>query len=231
MENVILSKQFDPLQDGISLVEYVDHMGNDASVVRSARVSYAKDKTPFDPEKDRKLIKYLLDNNHGTPFEANSVTLNITLPIYIARQWIRHRVGVSFNEMSLRYTEATDSFYIPKQLYHQDKKNRQGSAEPLNHELNKDCLLAIGLCNKAAFDTYKTLIDSGVSKEHARMVLPVNLYTRWYFTFNLRSIMHWYSLRADLHAQLEIRKYADCISEIMRELFPISWSLFLEKFK
>lgn len=231
MKNSALNKQFDPLEDGISLVEYVDHMGNDASVVRSARVSYAKDKTPFDPEKDRKLIQYLLDNNHGTPFEANSITLNITLPIYIARQWIRHRVGVSFNEMSLRYTEATDNFYIPKQLYYQDKKNRQGSAEPLSDAANDACIKQIQQNSIESMGNYRFLLASGCSKEHARIVLPVNLYTRWYFTFNLRSIMHWYGLRADLHAQLEIRKYTDSISEIMRELFPISWSLFLEKFK
>lgn len=225
----IKNKVFDPLGDGISKLELIDYMGSDASVVRAARCSYAKDHKEFDPEKDAKLIRYMLAHHHSTPFEHTSVTFMAKMPIFVARQWIRHRIGVSYNEVSRRYTADEIEFFYPREWRAQDNVNRQGSAGLIEAEENgKDFIRRLERLCLEATTFYHAMTANNVAKEMARMCLPVNLYTRWYFTANLQSMFHFYRLRADSHAQLEIRVYAEAMGKIMNELYPISWGTFLE---
>lgn len=206
-------------------VDLVDCMGTDLSIVRAARVSYGKIST--DPEKDKKLIKFLLTNEHTSPFEHTALTFHVKAPIFVVRQWMRHRVGNSFNEISGRYTEMKEEFYIPKQLRTQVGKNYQ-------YEALMDSVNSIEKIEKHYQDTfnlYKELLETGVAKEQARSVLPLGLYTQFYWTVNVRSLMHFITLRNDIHAQEEIRDYSVALLEYFKEKFPWTAEAFLEKNK
>ena len=197
-------------------VRLEDHMGNDASVLRAARVSYGSESTS--EERDKKLISYLLAHDHGTPFEQNSFTFHIKAPILVFRQWHRTRIGVSYNELSARYTEMKDEFYIPKKWRTQDAKNKQGSVEA---NLPDDILSKVLEKNSAqSYENYKWYIEQGVAREMARMVLPVNLYSEMYFTCNARSLMFFIRLRSDSHAQWETRQYSHAMAFLFREVMP-----------
>lgn len=218
---------YDPLGDGISCVELIDWMGDDTSIVRAARVSYQRDNEQAGLPRDEKLIRYMLSHAHGTPFEHTSVTIHVALPIFVARQWIRHRIGWSFNEVSRRYTSEDIQVWIPDQLREQDKKNKQGSVgsiafgdqtQYLIDELRSYCEAGVRL--------YNQMVKENVANELARICLPLNLYTRWYATANVRSIMHWHTLRADPHAQLEVQVYANAVCKIMEDLYPITWKAY-----
>lgn len=212
---------YDPLNDGLSRLELVDSMGCDDSIVRAARVSYSGDDTTGkDPERDRKLLRYLLDNGHTSPLEHTAVTFHVKCPLFVRSQWHRHRMA-SYNEVSRRYTSEEIEFYFPPLLRAQDTKNKQGSLESIK---NLELTSLLHDQTKMAYDAYQMLIDAGVGREQARMVLPQNLYTRFYYTANLHSILHFYRLRADEHAQWEIRVYAEAIGEIMSNLFPVTWT-------
>ncbi len=193
-------------------------MGGDQAVLRSARVSYQSD--PISEEKDRKLIAYLLAHKHGTPFEHAVFTFHVKLPIFVARQWIRHRMS-SYNETSFRYRVAPEEFYIPEKWRAQETgagANKQGSiAADLHHGIHSGNL---ELHSKDAMRRYKIMIDSGVAKEMARMILPVNLYTEWYWTVNARALLHFLELRCESHAQWEIRQYAHALAFLMRQETP-----------
>jgi thymidylate synthase (FAD) len=204
-------------------VDLVDSMGTDLSIVRAARVSYGK--TSSDPEKDKKLIKFLLNNDHGTPFEHTSFTFHVKAPIFIVRQWMRHRIGNSFNEISGRYTEMKEEFYLPTTLRTQVGKNYQ--YENLMDSVNS--LEKIEAHYDATFKLYKELLELGVAKEQARAILPLGLYTEFYWTVNARSLMHFISLRLDPHAQEEIREYAVVLLEYFKEILPWTAEAFLEK--
>jgi thymidylate synthase (FAD) len=200
------------------------HMGGDAAVVRSARVSHGSE--AGDPERDKKLIRYMLEHKHGTPFEHAVFTFHVKLPIFCARQWIRHRVS-SYNEMSMRYREPKDEFYIPEQWRGQDTKNKQGSVGPLDgarsaywSEFTKKG------CEEAMF-VYREMLKDGVSREMARMVLPVNLYTEWYWTVNARALMHFFELRSEHHAQWEMRQYSNALWPIFAKAMPWTAEAFL----
>jgi len=206
-------------------VELVDSMGSDLSIVRAARVSYGK--TSSDPEKDKKLIKFLLANDHGTPFEHVALTFHVKAPIFVVRQWMRHRIGNSFNEISGRYTEMKEEFYIPKQLRTQVGKNYQ--YEALMDSVNS--IEKIEAHYEDTFKLYKELLELGVAKEQARAILPLGLYTEFYWTVNARSLMHFISLRLDPHAQEEIRDYAVALLEYFKEVLPWTAEAFLEKNK
>ncbi len=219
-----MAKKINPLGDGYSLVELVDYMGSDASVVRAARVSFAGDFTDRPFEEDEKLIRYLAEHNHGTPFEHTSATFHVSLPIFVVRQWHRHRIGVSYNEVSRRYTSEEIAVYKPHEWRMQAEKNRQASEGVLTYAYAEMADRVYVEAVDRALDAYDRLISLGVAREQARMVLPQSLYTRMYFTGNLRSFAHFYALRADLHAQPEIRAYADALGEILSLLFPVSWS-------
>ena len=205
-------------------VRLVDFMGGDQGVVDAARVSYGgKSKGE---EQDRKLIAYLLKHKHETPFEHSVFKFHVSCPIFVMRQWIRHRMA-SYNEISARYTEVKDDFYIPTHWRGQDVKNKQGSvaAPALDHAaLTKVFEAQI----RSAMDAYKKLLAAGVAREMARMVLPVNGYTEFYFTINARSLMNFLSLRADVHAQWEIQQYAEAMAASFKAKMPWTYDAFLQ---
>jgi len=207
----------------LGFVRLEDRMGGDMSVIRAARVSYMSEK-PRPPEEDEKLIAYLLKHNHGTPFEHAVFQFHVKLPIFVARQWIRHRMS-SYNETSFRYREAPEEFYIPLKWRAQEIKNKQGSVDSdalphdeWNKKLNNHC--------EASMKFYKELLEGGAAREMARMALPTNLYTEWYWTVNARSLMHFISLRSDSHAQWETRQFSHALASIMRESMPWTWKAF-----
>lgn len=202
-------------------VHLVDFMGGDNRVVSAARVSFGG--VSKGEERDKGLIKYLLEHQHHTPFEHCYFQFHICCPIYVARQWMRHRWG-SYNEISARYTQVKDEFYIPSKFRGQDVKNRQGSvtAEFDNQALSKLYHDSVQAC----FETYHKLLQAGVAREMARGVLPVCQYTQFYWSVNARSLLNFLQLRTDGHAQYEIRVYADAIAQIFKEKMPWSWEAF-----
>jgi thymidylate synthase (FAD) len=203
-------------------VRLVDFMGGDQRAVESARVTFgslSKGET-----KDKKLVEYLLAHAHHSPFEHSVFQFHIKLPIFVARQWMRHRMA-SYNEISARYTEVTEEFYIPAEFRVQDKINRQGSLK--SGALDNAALLEIYRKSlEGSYAAYRALIESGVAREMARMVLPVAQYTQFHWTVNARSLMNFLSLRMDPHAQLEIREYARVIAEIFKARMPWTWEAF-----
>lgn len=203
-------------------VRLVDFMGSDQRAVQSARVSFGA--VSKGEEQDKRLIKYLMQHSHHTPFEHCYFQFHICCPIFVARQWMRHRWG-SYNEVSARYTEVKDEFYIPTEFRGQDTKNKQGSvsSESLDHKaLQTEYEKSI----EASYATYRKLIEAGVAREMARGVLPVCQYTQFYWSVNARSLFNFLCLRTDQHAQKEIRVYADAIAKIVEEKMPWSWEAF-----
>lgn len=192
-------------------------MGGDSSVLSAARVSYRS--STKGAELDKKLIAYLIKNDHGSPFEHAVFTFHVKLPIFVARQWIRHRTS-SYNEVSARYTEMKEEFYLPEKWRAQDTKNKQGSvtADLLHDQLTAQLMTD----NQYAMDAYKWFLEQGVAKEMARFVLPVNLYTEWIWTPNARALMNFLTLRCEDHAQWETRQYAYALAFIMSHVMP--WS-------
>ncbi|ANQ53131.1 thymidylate synthase [Thermosipho affectus] len=216
MEYKVLDKGF---------LRLVDILGDDYSAVKAARVSYGKGiKTP---DKDKKLIFYLMEHKHETPFEHIVFTFHVKTPIFVARQWFRHRIG-SFNEASLRYTELKDEFYIPNHIRKNVKEDKQKAVKVEDEDLKN---MALELINKAIEDSYrayKELLKIGVAREMARIVLPMSSYTQFYWTVNARSLMNFLNLRADSHAQFEIQQYAIKIAEIFKEKCPWTFEAFLK---
>lgn len=199
-------------------------MGGDGAVVRAARVSYGSEaKTEGE---DQKLIAYLLKHNHGTPFEHAVFTFHVKLPIFVARQWIRHRMS-SYNEASFRYREPKEEFYYPKEWRAQDTKNKQGSVAAPSDFDHAELNLALDNQCRSTMADYKAMIAQGVSREMARMLLPVNLYTEWYWTVNARALLHFLELRCDSHAQWETRQYAYALAQIMRHTMPWTFDAWL----
>lgn len=200
-------------------VRYVDHMGSDQRIVEAARISY---NSPSKGEvEDKKLIAYLYKNRHTSPFEMVKVTLNIKMPIFVMRQFVRHRMQ-NLNEVSARYTELPNEFYIPKVWRKQDTKNKQGSVESDELDHNQLYLNLKYTCN-FVYQEYKDMLAKGVAREMARMVLPVNIYTEVYSCFDLKNLLHFITLREDSHAQAEIQEYGKAIKKIVQELFP--WTM------
>ena len=203
-------------------VQLVSHMGGDQAVLDAARVSYKSESKG--QEQDRKLIRYMLEHEHGSPFEHAVFTFHVKAPVFVARQWFRHRTS-SYNETSMRYREAPDEFYIPAKWRVQDAKNKQGS---LATDQNFDGLTEIlGLGCEDAMKRYRLMLEAGVAREMARMVLPVNLYTEWYWTVNARALMHFIRLRSEQHAQWEMRQYSNALWPIFARLMPWTAEAFL----
>ena len=225
----LLSKtKIDCLDKGF--VEIVDVMPRiipdgqtcDYAIAQMARVSYGQGTKSVNEDKGR--IRYLLRHNHTSPFEGIDFKLHMKMPIFIARQMIRHRT-VSLNEISARYSVMKDEFYIPdvEDLRKQSTTNKQGGEETFDKESSQEFVDKIDLNCKDAYSLYLQMLDAGVSREQARMVLPLNLYTEWYWKQNLHNLLHLLSLRADAHAQKEIRVYADAILELITPLVP--WTI------
>ena len=218
-------------------VRVIDYMGDDTAIVQSARVSYGKGTKKI--SNDKGLIKYLMRHWHSTPFEMCEIKLHVKLPIFIARQWIRHRTA-NVNEYSARYSILDKEFYIPsvENLASQSQVNKQGRAENLSPE---EAEKVIELLKSDAEQTYRnyevmlnensdgeTLDESsmGIARELARMNLTLNTYTQWYWKIDLNNLLHFLALRADAHAQYEIRVYADIILDIVKKWVPVTYEAF-----
>jgi thymidylate synthase (FAD) len=207
-------------------VRLVDFMGSDQAVVQAARVSYGEGTKQI--HEDRGLIRYLLRHQHTTPFEMVEFKFHCKMPIFVARQWIRHRTA-SVNEYSLRYSRAINEFYVPDsgELKKQTGSNRQGrSAEKLSdaEQVKIEALLQDGI--EKAWSDYEELEKTGLSRELARINLPLSLYTEWYWKINLHNLMHFLKLRIDDHAQYEIRVYAQALAQIVQQITPVCWEAF-----
>ena len=188
----------------------------------SARVSHAASgKTGDDPERDSKLMNYLAKHKHMTPFEHQSATFKIVLPLFVAREWMRHRTQ-SYNEVSMRYSsDPVGKFYYPQQWRMQAESNRQSSEGELENQV--ECTKILKGAYENSVTAYKKLLELGVCREQARCVVPVGNYTEFYATSNLRNWMHFYKLRIAPEAQWEIRQYTRCIGEILSEIWPNCW--------
>jgi thymidylate synthase (FAD) len=231
----ILYKPLAALDHGF--VRVIDYMGDDTAIVQSARVSYGKGTKKI--SNDKGLIKYLMRHWHSTPFEMCEIKLHVKLPIFIARQWIRHRTA-NVNEYSARYSILDKEFYIPsvENLASQSQINKQGRAENLSP---KEAEKVIELLKSDAEQTYRnyevmlnensdgeTLDEGsmGIARELARMNLTLNTYTQWYWKIDLNNLLHFLALRADAHAQYEIRVYADIILDIVKKWVPVTYEAF-----
>jgi thymidylate synthase (FAD) len=212
----------DPLNDEISVLRLERVSGSDLDVVNSARVSHAKQVSEMS-EKDNKLISYLSDHDHGTPFEHNQLVFEVKAPIFVFREWHRHRVGWSYNEWSMRYLEGGKDVeiqcYLPGKLRKQATSNRQASGESFSDDTLKTTMLA---SYYAAVSSYDKLIKGGVAREIARSVLPVGMYSAMWASCNLRSLMHFLKLRLSDDAQWEIRQYAKAMLKLAEPHFPVS---------
>ena len=204
-----------------------DAMASDLSVVNSARVSFGRRKTEMD-ESDEGLIRFLMRDHHGTPFEHNAFRFHIRAPIFVAREWFRHRVG-SFNEFSMRYAKATDDFYVPAAEDVRTQVGKPGaySFEPVAPELAEQTREELQAVYEQAFATYERLVEAGVARELARAVMPVGAYTEFYWTVNARALMNFVALRAHETAQREIRRYAEAVESFFAELMPVTHAAFM----
>ena len=199
-------------------VTYVDHMGSDLRVVNSARISFGGESEQM-TDKDKKLTKYLADNEHMSPFEHNSLTVIVECPLYIRSQIHRHRT-FSYNEVSRRYTSEDIEFFVPDTIRKQAKSNRQASDGQLDQEKSEMAVHMMEETHKACKIMFDGLIEMGVPREQARGVLPQNLMTKFYMTGNLRNWMHFIELRIDAHAQAEVQEVGQQVYEIVKEKFP-----------
>jgi thymidylate synthase (FAD) len=202
-------------------------MADDLSVANAARVSFARRKAELD-ESDEGLIRFLMRDRHGTPFEHNAFRFHVRCPIFVAREWFRHRVG-SFNEFSLRYARATDDFYVPEAEDVRSQVGKPGAYtfEPVDHELAERTREELRAVYDHAYETYERLVESGVAREVARSVLPVGAYTQFYWTVNARALMNFVSLRNSEFAQLEIRRYAEVVEALFAERMPVTHAAFV----
>lgn len=272
----MLGKEYPVLDHGF--VRVIDYMGGDSAIVQAARVSYGKGTKQI--SQDRGLIRYLLRRRHTTPFEMCELKLHVKLPIFVARQWIRHRTA-NVNEYSARYSILDKEFYIPDRDYidscmelerlqrkvardestgqqdllstfnvvednevlgpkytaEQSKENRQGRGSVISAEEAAQHIKEIKRVSSAAYTSYEKLMNEnaegkinsekmGLARELARMVLPTNYYTQWYWKIDLHNLLHFIKLRADKHAQHEIQEYARTIGEIVKAWVPITWEAF-----
>ena len=226
--------------DKIGSVSLVAHMGTDLTIVNSARVSFGNTKTELS-DKDRRLIKFLVKHKHTSTFEHNVVTFKFVVPLFIRSQHHRHRTW-SYNEISRRYTEKNMDFYLPKQFRTQHRSNRQASnpdelinpgvweegwGQMSTYNMTMSELLEIK--TNECLETYKTLLEKGVCREQARMILPQNLYTEYYGTCNLSNLLKFIDLRTHEGAQWEIQKVAEACLDIASDLWPVAVSSYREQ--
>lgn len=207
-------------------VRLVDFMGSDDSIVEAARVSYGRGTKKR--REDRGLIRYLMRHQHTTPFEMVEFKFHVKLPIFIARQWIRHRTA-SVNEYSGRYSVMEDDFYVPKpeDIKQQSTTNRQGREEAeVDPAVRESFLAFLNASNRHLYDEYLKALDSGVAREIARINLPLSLYTQWYWKVDLHNLFHFLKLRLDEHAQAEIREYANAMAQFVKQVVPVAWEAF-----
>lgn len=211
------------------LVRVIDYMGDDSAIVQAARVSYGAGTKHV--QNDEGLIRYLMRHWHSTPFEMCEVKLHVKLPVFVARQWIRHRTA-NVNEYSARYSILDREFYIPEpsQLAAQSVVNNQGRGAVLSGEESARVLEMLKSDAARSYDHYESMLSQdgqqGLARELARMNLPMNIYTQWYWKTDLHNLFHFLRLRADAHAQYEIRVYAETIAQITKDWLPLAFAAF-----
>ena len=211
------------------LVRVIDYMGDDAAICQAARVSYGKGTKSV--QNDEGLIRYLMRHWHSTPFEMCEVKFHVKLPVFVARQWIRHRTA-NVNEYSGRYSILDREFYIPapEHLAAQSSQNHQGRGEVLQGAEAQRVLDLLREDAMRSYDSYEAMLSQegqqGLARELARMNLPANIYTQWYWKVDLHNLLHFLRLRADSHAQYEIRAYADIMCDITRDWVPAAFGAF-----
>jgi|YNPBryulayer2012_1023412.scaffolds.fasta_scaffold03743_2 thymidylate synthase (FAD) len=205
-------------------VRLVDWMGDDTSIVQAARVSYGKGTKSV--SEDTALIRYLMRNMHTSPFEMVEFKFHVKLPIFVARQWIRHRTA-NVNEYSGRYSEMPDEFYLPQpdQIRSQSSTNKQGRSSETIPQAN-EIISRMQKTQQILHDEYSDFLDMGLARELARINLPLSNYTEWYWKIDLHNLFHFLRLRLDSHAQYEIRVYADAIAKIIKQIVPIAYQAF-----
>jgi len=210
-------------------VRVIDYMGDDSAIVQAARVSYGEGTKHV--SNDEGLIRYLMRHWHSTPFEMCEIKLHVKLPVFVARQWIRHRTA-NVNEYSARYSILDREFYIPApdKIAAQSKVNNQGRGDTLQGEEAARVLEILKADSARSYDNYEAMISQdgqdGLARELARMNLPTNIYTQWYWKIDLHNLFHFLRLRADAHAQYEIRVYADAICEMVADWVPLAYRAF-----
>ena len=233
----VLYKPIEVLDHGF--VRVIDYMGDDSSIVQSARVSYGRGTKKI--SNDKGLIKYLMRHRHSTPFEMCEIKFHIKLPIFIARQWIRHRTA-NVNEYSARYSILDKEFYLPSKenLAAQSISNRQGRGDVLEGKQAEEVLELLKSDAERTYDNYETMLNErfdgstidenkkGLARELARMNLTLNTYTQWYWKTDLLNLMNFLRLRADSHAQYEIRVYADIMLDTVKKWVPITYDAFMD---
>jgi thymidylate synthase (FAD) len=200
----------DPLNDGMSSIRLIDHCGSDLSIANAARVSYGRH-NDSESKGDASLLSFLIEKKHETPFEQTFLQFHVKAPIFVIRQWMRHRIGVSYNEKSARYTVMKHEFYTPQ-------------CDPSLQESYK---LVYEQCSKV----YDLLLSNSLPREQARCVLPISTYSEFVFSCNLRSLFHFIELRAAPEAQWEIRQYAKALLTLSEPCYPISIKLWIDKNK
>jgi len=219
-------------------IRVVDYMGNDSAIVQAARVSYGAGTKQVND--DQSLINYLMRNDHTSPFEMCEIKLHVKLPIFVARQWIRHRTA-SVNEYSARYSILKNEFYLPKveNICEQSKNNKQGSGDAIEPEFAQRILDMLRTDSIRAFNNYQLMLNvdadnnpidvsrPGVARELARIDLPLNSYTEWYWKIDLHNFLHFLRLRASSHAQFEIRQYAEVLLDILKKWVPATYNAFM----
>lgn len=210
-------------------VEYLDHMGDDCAVVNAARVSFAKEVEELSAA-DEKLIKYLAEHKHWSPFAHTSVKVRVSNPIFLARQLVKHQVGGVWNEESRRYITDDVYFYLPREWHKAPEGSiKQGSGERLDNKTASDVLMNVIEHYESCENLYKRLLKQGVCPEQARMVLPLGMMTHWVWTGSLLFWARVYHLRSDSHAQKDLQIFVKELDDIMSEKFPISWK-YLKQF-
>ncbi|WP_341820975.1 FAD-dependent thymidylate synthase [Wolbachia endosymbiont (group A) of Myopa testacea] len=208
-------------------IRVVDYMGSDSAIVQAARVSYGKGTKQI--SQDEALIKYLMRHHHTTPFEMCEIKFHVKLPIFVARQWIRHRTA-NVNEYSARYSILDNEFYIPKpeQIAKQSDNNKQGSGEAFDPDTSKEIIDSLTNDSNLVYSHYEKIIEQGLAREIARTNLTLNYYTQFYWKIDLHNLLHFLKLRADKHAQYEIRVYAEVMLDIIKKWVPLAYNAFVE---
>lgn len=207
-------------------VRLIDYMGSDDAIVQAARVSYGQGTKK--KREDRGLIRYLLRHQHTTPFEMVEFKFHVKLPIFVARQWIRHRTA-NVNEYSGRYSVMEDQFYVPapEEIKQQSTSNRQGRDESeVDPALAKSFVDFLNTSHRNLYDQYLKFIDAGIAREIARIGLPLSMYTQWYWKIDLHNLFRFLKLRLDRHAQAEIRDYATAMAQMVKAVVPVAWEAF-----
>ncbi len=220
----ILDREYKILDHGF--VRLVDYLGGDQRVVQAARVSYGEGTKSY--RKDKGLIDYLMRNQHTSPFEQVILTFHAKMPIFVARQWVRHRTA-RLNEISGRYSVMRDEFYVPEgeHIALQSEDNKQGRKdEPVPEEMQKYIQWKLRTGQEEAYKEYNGLVDEGLARELARINLPLSAYTEWYWQSDLHNLFHFLELRMDKHAQYEIRAYANKMFEIAEKVAPAACASF-----